>query len=58
MTIEERKYGAWVDEELHHLLDNYIFHRDRIAETYSDRAELNMEIQMIKTEIRRREKSE
>ena len=53
-----KKYEAWLIEELQSLLDDHIFHRDRIAETYSDRAELNMEIQMIKTEIRRREKSE
>ena len=58
MTIEERKYVAWLIEELQSLLDDHIFHRDRIAETYSDRADLNKEIQVIKTEIRRREKSE
>ena len=53
-----KKYEAWLIEELQSLLDDHIFHRDRIAETYSDRADLNKEIQVIKTEIRRREKSE
>ena len=53
-----KKYETWLVEELQSLLDEHIFHRDRIAETYSDRADLNKEIQVIKTEIRRREKSE
>jgi len=58
MTIEERKYEFWLIEELQSLLKDHIFHRDRIAETYSERADLNKEIQVIKTEIRRREESE
>ena len=58
MTIEERKYGAWVDEELHHLLDAHIFNRDHFAETFTDRADLNKEIQLIKNEIRKRKKNE
>ena len=58
MTIEDRKYEAWLIEELQSLLDDHIFHRDRIAETYSDRVDLNKEIQIIKNEIGRREKSE
>jgi len=53
-----KKYEAWLIEELQSLLDDHIFHRDRIAETYSDRADLNKEIRTIKTEIRRREESE
>ena len=56
MTIEERKYEAWLIEELQSLLDDHIFHRDRIAETYSERSDLNKEIQLIKNEIIRREK--
>jgi len=55
MTIEDRKYEAWLIEELQSLLNDHIFHRDRIAETYSDRADLNKEIQVIKGEIARRE---
>ena len=57
MTIEKRKYAAWIIEELQSLLDEHIFYRDRIAETYSERADLNKEIQVIKTEIIRREES-
>ena len=58
MTIEERKYEAWIIEELQSLLDDHIFHRDRIAETYTERADLNKEIQIIKNEIKRREEGE
>ena len=53
-----KKYEAWLIEELQSLLDDHIFHRDRIAETYTERVELNKEIRVIKTEIRRREESE
>ena len=55
-----KKYEAWLIEELQSLLDDHIFHRDRIAETYTDRADLNKEIQLIKNEIitREKEKSE
>ena len=53
-----KKYEAWIIEELQSLLDDHIFHRDRIAETYSERADLNKEIQIIKNEIRRREEGE
>ena len=58
MTTEERKYEFWLIEELESLLKEHIFHRDRIAETYTERSELNKEIQLIKSEINRREKSE
>ena len=54
MIIEERKYEAWLIEELQSLLDDHIFHRDRIAETYSERSDLNEEIQMIKRELLKR----
>ena len=53
-----KKYEARLIEELQSLLDDHIFHRDRIAETYTERADLNKEIQLIKNEIIRREKSE
>ena len=53
-----KKYEAWLIEELQSLLDDHIFHRDRVAETYSERVDLNKEIQLIKSEIIRREKSE
>ena len=53
-----KKYEAWLIEELQALLERYIFNRDRFAETYSERSDLNKEIRMIKSEINRREKSE
>jgi len=53
-----KKYETWLVEELQSLLDEHIFHRDRIAETYSERSDLNKEIRAIKSEINRREKSE
>ena len=60
MIIEERDYGSWITEELQSLLDAHIFNRDHFAETYTDRADLNKEIQLIKNEIitREKEKSE
>ena len=51
-----KKYEAWLIEELQSLLDDHIFHRDRIAETYTERADLNKEIRTIKSEINRRKK--
>ena len=53
-----KKYETWLVEELQSLLDEHIFHRDRIAETYSERSDLNKEIRVIKNEIKRREESE
>jgi len=58
MTIENRDYGGWVTEELQSLLDAHIFNRDHFAETFTDRADLNKEIQLINNEIRKRKKSE
>jgi uncharacterized protein YqgQ len=54
MIIEERDYGSWITEELQSLLDAHIFNRDHFAETYTERADLNKEIQLIKNEINRR----
>jgi hypothetical protein len=51
MTIEERDYKSWIDEELQNLLDSYRFQRDNVVETYTERAELNAEIQLIKQEF-------
>ena len=53
-----KKYEAWIIEELQSLLDDHIFHRDRVAETYSERSDLNKEIRAIKNEINRRKKDE
>ena len=58
MTIENRDYGGWITEELQSLLDAHIFNRDHFAETYTERADLNEEIQLINNEIRKRKKSE
>ena len=56
MTIKNRDYGSWVTEELQSLLNAHIFNRDHFAETFTDRADLNKEIQLIKNEIIKREK--
>ena len=53
-----KNYETWLVEELQSLLDEHIFHRDRIAETYSERSDLNKEIRAIKSEIFKREKDE
>ena len=53
MTTKEHE--NWSVEQLQSLLDYHIFSRDRFAETYSERSDLNKEIQVIKTEINRRE---
>ena len=53
-----KEYETWSVEELQSLLDEHIFHRDRIAETYSERSDLNKEIRAIKSEIFKREKDE
>jgi len=53
-----KEHENWSVEELQSLLDRHIFNRDRFAETYSERSDLNKEIQVIKSEINRREKSE
>ena len=53
-----KEHENWSVEELQSLLDRHIFNRDRFAETYSERSDLNKEIQEIKSEIIRREKSE
>ena len=58
MTTKDRDYGSWVDEELQHLLYDYIFQRERFAETYSERSDLNVEIQLIKQELIKRGKGE
>jgi len=56
MTIEERDYKSWIDEELQKLLDSYRFQRDNVVETYTERAQLNAEIQLIKQEFINRSK--
>ena len=53
-----KEHENWSVEQLQTLLDYHIFNRDRFAETYSERSDLNKEIQEIKSEINRREKGE
>lgn len=53
-----KQHENWSVEQLQSLLDYHIFNRDRFAETFTDRADLNKEIQLIKNEIIRREKRE
>ena len=53
-----KDHEAWSVEELQSLLERHIFNRDRFAETYSERSDLNKEIQAIGKEINRREKDE
>ena len=51
-----KEHENWSVEELQSLLDRHIFNRDHYAETYSERSDLNKEIQAIKSEIFKREK--
>ena len=53
-----KQHENWSVEELQALLERHIFDRDRFAETYSERSDLNIEIQVIKTEINRMKKNE
>ena len=53
-----KEHENWSVEELQSLLDRHIFNRDRFAETYSERSDLNKEIRTIKSEINRRKKNE
>ncbi len=58
MTTKDRDYRSWIDEELQNLLDGYRFQRDNVVETYTERAALNVEIQLIKQEFINRGKGE
>ena len=53
-----KEHKSWSVGELQSLLDRHIFNRDHYAETYSERSDLNKEIQAIKREIQQREKDE
>jgi len=53
-----KEHENWSVEELQALLERHIFDRDHYAEMYSDRSDLNKEIQAIRNEIKRREKGE
>ena len=44
-------FENWITEELERLLQDLIFRRDRVAEKFSELADLNLEIQRIKKEL-------
>ena len=50
-------FENWITEELERLLEDLIFQRDRVAETYTERSDLNLEIQKIKKELDKRKMS-
>ena len=54
--MDDHSFGGWLTEELQSLLERHIFDRDHFAETFTDRANLNKEIQLIKNEIIKRER--
>ena len=49
MTIKN-KYKYWAVEELESLLGEHIHERDHFAETFTERSDLNKEIQIIKSD--------
>ena len=50
-----KQHETWSVGELQALLERHIFNRDRFAETYSERSDLNKEIRAIKSEIFKRD---
>ena len=57
MTTEDSNYGSWNTEDLIKLVDQ-LTEDKKLAETYSERVELNRTILKIKSEIFKREKDE
>jgi hypothetical protein len=57
MTTEDSNYGSWITEDLINLIDQ-LTEDKKMAETYSERVELNRTILKIKSEIFKREKDE
>ena len=51
-------YGSWITEELERLIVHLKFHKEHYAETFTERADLNLEIQRIKKELKIREDHE
>ena len=51
-------YGSWITEELERLIVHLKFHKEHYAETFTERADLNLEIQRIKKEISIRKNDE
>ena len=54
----EIDYGSWVTEELERLVTHMKFQKEHFAETFTERSELNLEIQRIKKEINLRKTHE
>ena len=50
-------FQSWLTEDLQSLLSDLKFQRDRV-ETYSERVDLNLEIQRIKKELSLRKDNE
>ena len=50
-------FQSWLTEDLQSLLSDLKFQRDRVA-TYSERVDLNLEIQNVKKELSIRKKDE
>ena len=44
-------YGSWITEELERLVVQLKFQKEHFADTFSERAELNLEIQRVKKEL-------
>tara|TARA_Y100000310_G_scaffold264160_1_gene274718 strand:+ start:245 stop:415 length:171 start_codon:yes stop_codon:yes gene_type:complete len=51
-------YKSWVTEELERLVAQIKFQKEHYSETFSERADLNLEIQRIKKELRIRKINE
>ena len=51
-------YGSWITEELERLVVQLKFQKEHFSETFSERSEMNQEIQRIKKELRLRKNDE
>ena len=51
-------YGSWITEELERLVVQLKFQKEHFSETFSERSEMNQEIQRIKKELRTRKDNE
>ena len=51
-------YKSWITEELERLLAQIKFQKEHYSETFSERADLNLEIQRIKKELGARKENE
>ena len=51
-------YGSWITVELERLVVQLKFQKEHFSETFSERSEMNQEIQRIKKELRSRKNDE